>query len=74
MARSGYYKVHLRGKFGQTLCGKSVTFDAGMCGKRWHEITDKPNEVTCPQCRGAAPNSGTNVPTEGTDGRVSRSD
>jgi len=55
MPRSDYYKVHQNGKFGQTLCGKPVTFDAGMCGKRWHEMTFNADEVTCPLCLRAAP-------------------
>ena len=58
MPRSDYYKVHQNGKFGQTLCGKPVTFDAGMCGKRWHEMTFNADEVTCPLCLRAAPTEG----------------
>ncbi len=58
MARSGYYKVHLRGKWGRTACGKSVWFSAGMCGKRQHEMTFDPDKVTCPRCQRAAPTGG----------------
>ena len=66
MPRSDYYKIHLRGKFGQTLCGKPERFDAGMCGKRRHEMTFDPDKVTCPRCQRATPNTRTSVPTERT--------
>jgi len=49
--RKGYYKVHYRGKPGQTLCGKPIKFSAGMYSDRHHMITDDPDEVTCVLCK-----------------------